>query len=60
MGYESLPYVVALSSAMLWMYYALLKPATLLITINSVGCIIETLYILFYILYASKQARVNI
>ncbi|CDP13388.1 unnamed protein product [Coffea canephora] len=57
MGYEALPYVVALSSAMLWMYYALLKPATLLISINSLGCIIETLYILFYILYASKQAR---
>ncbi|KAI3463593.1 hypothetical protein Pfo_020256 [Paulownia fortunei] len=59
-GFQSVPYVVALFSAMLWIYYAFLKSnTTLLITINSVGCFIETIYILFYVFYASKRARVQ-
>ncbi|XP_022886780.1 bidirectional sugar transporter SWEET9-like [Olea europaea var. sylvestris] len=56
-GFQSVPYVVALFSAMLWMYYAFLKSdnTTLLITINSVGCFIETTYICFYLFYAPKK-----
>ncbi|PIM98803.1 Multitransmembrane protein [Handroanthus impetiginosus] len=58
MGFDSLPYVVALFSATLWMYYAFLKTnAVLLISINSFGCIIETIYIFIYLFYASKKAR---
>ncbi|KAK6116612.1 hypothetical protein DH2020_049718 [Rehmannia glutinosa] len=58
MGFDSLPYVVALFSAMLWMYYAFLKTnAILLISINAFGCIIETVYIFLYLFYASKKAR---
>ncbi|KAI3452557.1 hypothetical protein Pfo_009221 [Paulownia fortunei] len=58
MGFDSLPYIVALFSAMLWMYYAFLKTnAILLISINSFGCIIETIYIFIYLFYASKKAR---
>ncbi|KAJ6410470.1 hypothetical protein OIU84_007255 [Salix udensis] len=57
-GFQSLPYVVALFSAMIWLYYASLKSdALLLITINSFGCFIETIYIALYIAYAPKQAR---
>ncbi|KAF9668068.1 hypothetical protein SADUNF_Sadunf15G0088800 [Salix dunnii] len=59
-GFQSLPYVVALFSAMIWLYYASLKSdALLLITINSFGCFIETIYIALYIAYAPKQARVH-
>ncbi|KAL7152770.1 hypothetical protein ABFS83_04G120600 [Erythranthe nasuta] len=59
-GFQSIPYVVALFSAMIWIYYAFLKSnTTLLITINSVGCLIETVYILLFIFYASKKARVE-
>ncbi|XP_059642376.1 bidirectional sugar transporter SWEET14-like [Cornus florida] len=59
-GFQSVPYVVALFSAMLWIYYAFLKSnATLLITINSVGCFIETIYICFYLFYAPKKAKVQ-
>ncbi|KAG8379472.1 hypothetical protein BUALT_Bualt07G0092000 [Buddleja alternifolia] len=59
-GYQSIPYVVGLFSAMLWIYYALLKSnTTFLITINSVGCFIQTIYICFYLFYATKNARVQ-
>ncbi|OIT02319.1 PREDICTED: bidirectional sugar transporter N3-like [Nicotiana attenuata] len=58
--YQSIPYVVALFSAMLWIYYAFLKSnTTLLITINSFGCFIETIYVGFYLFYAPKKARVQ-
>ena len=43
---------------MVWIYYALLKSDEyLLITINSAGCVIETIYIVLYLAYAPKQAR---
>ncbi|XP_042485269.1 bidirectional sugar transporter SWEET14-like [Macadamia integrifolia] len=58
-GFQSLPYVTALFSAMLWIYYAYLKTgAYYLITINSVGCVIETIYIAIYLVYAPKKARI--
>jgi hypothetical protein len=59
-GFQSLPYVVALFSAMIWLYYASLKSdVLLLITINTVGCFIEMVYIALYVAYAPKQARVH-
>ncbi|XP_010250599.1 PREDICTED: bidirectional sugar transporter SWEET12-like [Nelumbo nucifera] len=59
-GFQSVPYVVALFSAMLWIYYAFLKPdAHLLITINSFGCFIETVYIVMFMIYASKKVRIE-
>ncbi|MCD9638561.1 hypothetical protein HAX54_022588 [Datura stramonium] len=58
MGFQSVPYVVALFSSLLWMYYAFIKKnAILLVSINSLGCIVETIYISIFILYASKEAR---
>ncbi|XP_077210409.1 bidirectional sugar transporter SWEET15-like [Tasmannia lanceolata] len=58
-GFQSVPYVVALFSAMLWIYYAFLKTdASLLITINTIGCIIETIYIAMFIAYARRNARI--
>lgn len=57
--FQSVPYLVALFSAMLWIYYAMHKASDyLLITINSLGCVIETIYIGIYIAYAPKQPRV--
>ncbi|PIA41953.1 hypothetical protein AQUCO_02100060v1 [Aquilegia coerulea] len=59
-GFQSIPYVIALFSSMLWMYYAFLKSdAYLLITINALGCVIETIYIAIFIAYAPKKARVT-
>ncbi|CAO2149007.1 unnamed protein product [Urochloa humidicola] len=57
-GFQSVPYVVALFSAMLWIYYALIKSnECLLITVNSAGCVIETIYIVIYLIYAPKKAK---
>ncbi|XP_024174804.1 bidirectional sugar transporter N3 [Rosa chinensis] len=59
-GFQSVPYVFALFSATIWIYYASLKSdEMLLITINGFGCVIETIYIAMYITFAPKQARVN-
>ncbi|XP_030531435.1 bidirectional sugar transporter SWEET14-like [Rhodamnia argentea] len=58
-GFQSIPYVVSLLSAMLLLYYGLLKKDTLLITINGIGCVIETVYVAAYLIYASKNARMT-
>nr|WGU30682.1 bidirectional sugar transporter SWEET11 [Allium sativum] len=59
-GFQSFPYVVALFSAMMLIYYAIIKTNTyLLITINAVGVIIETTYITIFLIYAPKKARMN-
>ncbi|KAJ8435673.1 hypothetical protein Cgig2_014254 [Carnegiea gigantea] len=59
-GFQSVPYVVAIFSCLLWIYYALLKGNTiLLITINIAGVVIETIYIVIFISYAPKQAKIS-
>ncbi|KAM7274312.1 hypothetical protein ACFE04_028976 [Oxalis oulophora] len=57
-GFQSIPYIVALFSAMLWLFYASQKSGVfLLVIINVVGCAIETIYIALYIAYAPKQSK---
>eukprot|EP00257_Ricinus_communis_P017239 XP_015575637.1 bidirectional sugar transporter N3 [Ricinus communis] len=59
-GFQSIPYSVALFSAMLTLYYATLKEnAILLITINSIGCLIEGIYLTIYMIYATQTSRVR-
>ncbi|TXG54423.1 hypothetical protein EZV62_019679 [Acer yangbiense] len=59
-GFQSVPYVISLLSATLWMYYALLKvDVLLLITINTFFCVIQTIYISLYLFYASNKARIQ-
>ncbi|RWR94113.1 bidirectional sugar transporter SWEET14 [Cinnamomum micranthum f. kanehirae] len=58
-GFQSIPYVVALFSAMLWLYYGMLKTdGYLLITSNSVGCAIEAAYITVYMVYATRSSKI--
>ncbi|CAK8579115.1 unnamed protein product [Lathyrus sativus] len=60
-GFQSLPYVVALFSAMLWIYYAIVKreAALLLITINTFGIVVESAYLIIFLIYASKKSRLS-
>ncbi|XVF11468.1 hypothetical protein REPUB_Repub08aG0030400 [Reevesia pubescens] len=58
-GFQSIPYVVSLISAVLWIYYSTLKSnAYLLMTINSIGCVVEIIYIIVFIIYAPKKTRI--
>ncbi|KAK6937435.1 SWEET sugar transporter [Dillenia turbinata] len=59
-GFQSIPYIVALFSAMLILYYAFLKTnGFMLITINSIGCVMESTYLIMYIIYAPKKAKLH-
>lgn len=58
-GYQPIPYMVALSSAMMLLYYGLLKTnASMIISINGIGCAIEVIYLVLYIIYAPKREKV--
>ncbi|KDP22573.1 hypothetical protein JCGZ_26404 [Jatropha curcas] len=57
-GFQSIPYVIALFSAMLWLFYAIFdNNATLLITINTFTFFMEICYIIVYLIYATKNDR---
>ncbi|XP_030539916.2 bidirectional sugar transporter SWEET9-like [Rhodamnia argentea] len=57
-GYQSIPYVVALSSASLLLYYGVLKTnATMIISINALGIVIELAYLLIFLIYASTKEK---
>nr|XP_007159992.1 hypothetical protein PHAVU_002G283900g [Phaseolus vulgaris]ESW31986.1 hypothetical protein PHAVU_002G283900g [Phaseolus vulgaris] len=60
-GFQSLPYVVALFSAMLWIYYAFVKreAALLLITINTFGIVVESIYLTIFLIYAPRKPRLT-
>ncbi|XP_058739802.1 bidirectional sugar transporter SWEET13-like [Vicia villosa] len=60
-GFQSLPYIVALFSAMLWIYYAFVKRESvlLLITINTFGIVIESFYLIIFLIYAPKKSRLS-
>ncbi|KAJ6882550.1 hypothetical protein NC651_028977 [Populus alba x Populus x berolinensis] len=58
-GFQSIPYVIALFSAMLWLFYAIFKKETiLLITINSFAFFMAIGYIVVYLLYATKKDKI--
>ncbi|CAI9767886.1 unnamed protein product [Fraxinus pennsylvanica] len=58
-GYQSIPYSVALFSAMLYLYYAYLKKhVLLLITINSFGCVMELGFLTIFMVYATHESKI--
>lgn len=58
--FQSIPYVVAFFSAMLWLLYAYVKTDVIfLVTINCFGLFIETIYLVIFLVYANKEARIS-
>ncbi|CAH1417342.1 unnamed protein product [Lactuca virosa] len=59
MGFQSLPYVVSLFSALLWLYYAFIKGGGtfLLISINTLGTFIESVYVIIFLVYATPDTK---
>ncbi|KAK9067667.1 hypothetical protein SSX86_011778 [Deinandra increscens subsp. villosa] len=60
-GFQAVPYSVALFSCMLLLYYGYLKTENgmMIITINSIGCAIETAYLIAFLIYATKESRIS-
>ncbi|XP_071687859.1 bidirectional sugar transporter NEC1-like [Rutidosis leptorrhynchoides] len=59
-GYHAIPYMVALFSAALLLYYAFLKTnAYMIVSINGFGCFIEISYLSLYIFYAPKSSKIS-
>ncbi|KAI3780113.1 hypothetical protein L2E82_10020 [Cichorium intybus] len=59
MGFQTLPYVVSLFSALLWMYYAFIKEGDtfLLITVNALGTFVEFIYVIIFIVFAIPSVK---
>ena len=58
-GFQSIPYAVSLFSAMLLLYYGFLKTnGLMIITINTIGCATEATYLILFMLYATKEAKI--
>ncbi|XP_074316526.1 bidirectional sugar transporter SWEET12-like [Silene latifolia] len=58
--FQSIPYVVAFFSALLWLFYAYIKTDVIfLVTINLFGIFIETIYLAIFLMYANKETRMN-
>nr|XP_025676850.1 bidirectional sugar transporter SWEET14-like [Arachis hypogaea] len=59
-GFQAIPYITALFSLTLWIYYAIfVKDATFLITINTFGIVIESIYIAIFLIYSPKKAMLS-
>ncbi|KAF3650005.1 bidirectional sugar transporter NEC1 isoform X2 [Capsicum chacoense] len=58
-GFQAIPYLVALFSAGLLLYYAYLKKnAHLIVSINGIGCVIELVYISLFLFYAPRKSQI--
>ncbi|KAI3514180.1 hypothetical protein L1887_12499 [Cichorium endivia] len=59
-GYQAIPYMVALFSAALLLYYAFLKTnAYMIVSINGFGCLIEITYLAVYLFYAPTSLKIS-
>ncbi|KAI7736130.1 hypothetical protein M8C21_033161, partial [Ambrosia artemisiifolia] len=60
-GFQSVPYSVALFSCMLLLFYGYLKTENgmMIITINSIGCAIETAYLVVFLIYATRKSLIS-
>ncbi|KAI3966932.1 hypothetical protein MKX01_017583 [Papaver californicum] len=56
--FKSLPYICTLLNTLLWSYYGVTKPGAYLVaTINGFGVVVETIYIILFLTYASRRVK---
>jgi len=55
--FEPAPYVLTLLNSLLWFYYGVTKPDGLLVaTVNGFGAVMETIYVVLFLVYAADHA----
>ncbi|CAM9002195.1 unnamed protein product [Rhodiola kirilowii] len=59
-AFQCIPYILNIFGALVWIYYASHLVDVLLIAINSLRVVIATAYILIFVMYATKAARMSI
>ncbi|XP_077210835.1 bidirectional sugar transporter SWEET6b-like isoform X2 [Tasmannia lanceolata] len=60
--FSPIPYLATLLNCMLWVFYGLpiVHPHSLLVvTINGIGLVLESIYLFMYFLYSTKQQRLR-
>ncbi|KAJ7973323.1 Bidirectional sugar transporter SWEET [Quillaja saponaria] len=55
--FQSLPYICTLLNSALWTYYGVIKPETLVSTINGFGVVVETVYVIIFLIFAAPKMR---
>ncbi|KAG4990494.1 bidirectional sugar transporter SWEET17-like isoform X1 [Glycine soja] len=56
--FSSLPYICTLLNCSLWTYYGIIKAGEYLVaTVNGFGILMETIYIILFLIYAPKGIR---
>lgn len=56
--FESLPYICTLLNSCLWTYYGVTKPGAILVaTVNAFGTVVEIVYILLFLVFATPHKR---
>ncbi|KAK7412926.1 hypothetical protein VNO78_04695 [Psophocarpus tetragonolobus] len=56
--FSSLPYICTLLNCSLWTYYGIIKSGEYLVsTVNGFGIVVETIYIILFLIYAPKGIR---
>ncbi|XP_020222965.1 bidirectional sugar transporter SWEET17 [Cajanus cajan] len=56
--FSSLPYICTLLNCSLWTYYGIIKAGEYLVaTVNGFGIVVETIYIILFLIYAPKGVR---
>ncbi|KAJ6737655.1 RAG1-ACTIVATING PROTEIN 1 [Salix viminalis] len=57
-NFSSIPYIITLMNAILWIYYGITKPDSFLIaTINGFGAAAQIVYILIFLVFVSPRMR---
>ncbi|XP_071722077.1 bidirectional sugar transporter SWEET17-like [Rutidosis leptorrhynchoides] len=56
--FECVPYVCTLLNSSLWTYYGIIKPGEYLVaTVNGFGILVESIYVLLFLIYAPTMMR---